>query len=135
MKNHKKRFKDKSGNPRYRLSEDEADILFKYRRIKQESEAQGLSVNDVHSGWIKSKEASLYFKNASFRSRDLKQFKEDLIQELQQYAPEFKYIEKPNVSDGHLLLISPADIHIGKLCKSFVSGEEYNKQKEQALLL
>ena len=26
------------------------------------------------------------------------------------------------------LLISPADIHIGKLCKSFVSGEEYNKQ-------
>ena len=26
-------------------------------------------------------------------------------------------------------MISPADIHIGKLCKSFVSGEEYNKQK------
>ena len=56
MKNHKKRFKD-SGNPRYRLSEDEANIILKYRRIKQEAEAQGLSVNDVHSGWIKSKEA------------------------------------------------------------------------------
>jgi len=26
------------------------------------------------------------------------------------------------------LLLSPADIHIGKLCKSFVTGEEYNKQ-------
>ena len=55
MKNHNKRWRDKGGNPRYRLSEDEADIIFKYRRIKQEAEAQGLSVDDIHSGWIKSK--------------------------------------------------------------------------------
>ena len=80
MKNHKKRFKDKSGNPRYRLSEDEADILFKYRRIKQESEAQGLSVNDVHSGWIKSKEASLYFKNPDHKQQDHKKLFKELIE-------------------------------------------------------
>ena len=49
MKQHNKRFKDKNGNPRYRLSEDEADIINKYRRIKQEAEAQGVSVNDVHT--------------------------------------------------------------------------------------
>ena len=128
-KQYSERYKGEKGNPRYRLTEDEANIIQQYRRVKEEAKSEGLDPNDVHSGWIKSKNASLYFKNASFRSRDLKQFKEDLIQELQQYAPEFKYIEKPNVSDGHLLLISPADIHIGKLCKSFVSGEEYNKQK------
>ena len=128
-KDFSERYKSEKGNPRYRLTEDEANIIQQYRRVKEEARSEGLNPNDVHSGWIKSKNASLYFKNASFRSRDLKQFKEDLIQELQQYAPDFKYIEKPNVSDGHLLLISPADIHIGKLCKSFVSGEEYNKQK------
>ena len=128
-KQYSERYKGEKGNPRYRLTEDEANIIQQYRRVKEEARSEGLDPNDVHSGWIKSKNASLYFKNANFRSRDLKQFKEDLIQELQQYAPEFKYIEKPNVSDGHLLLISPADIHIGKLCKSFVSGEEYNKQK------
>ena len=128
-KDFSERYKSEKGNPRYRLTEDEANIIQQYRRVKEEARSEGLDPNDVHSGWIKSKNASLYFKNANFRSRDLKQFKEDLIQELQQYAPEFEYIEKPNVSDGHLLLISPADIHIGKLCKSFVSGEEYNKQK------
>ena len=45
-----------------------------------------------------------------------------------EYSPNFEKVVKPKVKDGHCLLISPADIHIGKLCKSFVSGEEYNKQ-------
>ena len=62
MKNHNKRFKDKSGNPRYGATEDEAAIITKYRRIKQEAENSGINPNDIHSGWIKSKEASLYFK-------------------------------------------------------------------------
>ena len=47
MKQHNKRFKDKNGNPRYRLSEDEADIINKYRRIKQEAENSGVNPN----GW------------------------------------------------------------------------------------
>ena len=128
-KDHNNRYKEKKSNPRFRLKPDEADVLLQYRRIKEEAQQEGLNPNDIHSGWIKSKTASLYFKNQSFRTRDLKQFKEDLIKELQDYAPDFKYIEKPKVKDGHCLLISPADVHIGKLCKSFASGEEYNKQK------
>ena len=77
MKHHKKRYKDTSGNPRYRLSEDEADIINNYRRIKQEANNSGLNVNDVHSGWIKSKEASLYFKNPDHKQQDHKKlFKE-----------------------------------------------------------
>ena len=35
-KNHFKRFKD-TGNPKYRLTEDEAEIIHKYRRIKDEA--------------------------------------------------------------------------------------------------
>ena len=128
-KDHNNRYKEKKSNPRFRLKPDEADVLLQYRRIKEEAQQEGLNPNDIHSGWIKSKTASLYFKNQSFKTKDLKQFKEDLIKELQDYAPDFKYIEKPKVKDGHCLLISPADVHIGKLCKSFVSGEEYNKQK------
>ena len=62
MKSHKKRWKD-SGNPRYRLNTDEAQIINDYRRLKQEAQAEGLNPNDIHSGWIKNKKASLYFKN------------------------------------------------------------------------
>ena len=129
-KSFQKRYKnDKKGNPKYRLNSDEAEIIQQYRRIKQEAKSEGLNPDDVHSGWIKNKSASLYFKNRNFKAKELKDFKEDLIKDLEQYSPKFEYIEKPRVKDGHLLLISPADIHIGKLCKSFVSGEEYNKQK------
>ena len=116
------------GNARYRLAPDEVDIIREYRRIKEEAEFQGVNPNDVHSGWIKSKKSSLYFKNSAFRTNDLKQFKKDLVKDLKEYAPDFEKVKKPKVHDGHCLLLSPADIHIGKLCKSFVTGEEYNKQ-------
>tara|TARA_R100001443_G_scaffold11414_2_gene20969 strand:+ start:2071 stop:3129 length:1059 start_codon:yes stop_codon:yes gene_type:complete len=117
------------GNARYRLTNDEVNVLKKYRRIKEEAELQGVNPNDIHSGWIKSKESSLYFKNSGYRTNDLKQFKKDLVKDLKEYAPNFNKIKKPKVHDGHCLLLSPADIHIGKLCKSFVTGEEYNKQR------
>ena len=115
MKNHNKRWKDKGGNPRYRLSEDEADIIFKYRRIKQEAEAQGLSVDDIHSGWIKSKEASLYFKNPDFKKQDHKKLFKDLLDDLKQYAPHYNKIQRPKVIEPHLFFCCPSDIHIGKL--------------------
>ena len=59
-----------SGSLRYRLKPDEVDVLREYRRIKEEAEFQGVNPNDVHSGWIKSKESSLYFKNSAFRTND-----------------------------------------------------------------
>ena len=128
-KNFNRRYRaENKGNPKYRLTSDEAQIIQDYRRVKDEAKKEGLNPNDVHSGWIKNKSASLYFKNRNFKEKDLKDFKEDLLKDLKEYSPQFEYIEKPRVNDGHLLLISPADIHIGKLCKSFVSGQEYNKQ-------
>ena len=81
MKSHKKRWKDK-GNPRYRLNSDEAQIINDYRRLKLEAEAEGLNPNDIHSGWIKNKKASLYFKNPNFKQNDLKEFKKQLLNDL-----------------------------------------------------
>ena len=127
LKDHHSRHSGR-GNPKYRLNEQEANLIREYRRIQQEAENAGLNPKDVHSGWIKSKEASIYFKNPNFKEAHLKEFKQQLLKDLKEYSPNFNKIIKPKVKDGHCLLISPADIHIGKLCKSFVSGEEYNKQ-------
>ena len=118
-KNLQKKYKD-TGNPRYRLSQDEADIIHNYRRIKQEAENSGLSVNDVHSGWIKSKEASLYFKNLEHKQQDHKKLFKELIEEVKQYAPYYNKIERPKVIEPHLFFCCPSDIHIGKLCRSFL---------------
>lgn len=129
-KPHNKRFRSQDQeNPRYRLSEDEAEIIANYRRIQKEGHEANINPDDIHSGWIKSKGASIYFKNPNFKQAKFVKFKDDLINELKQYAPKFKEFVKYKVKDGHCLLLSPADVHIGKLCKSFVSGEEYNKQQ------
>ena len=128
-KDHKSRFKEKKNcNPRYRLKPEEAEIIDNYRRIKQEANNAGLNNNDVHSGWIKSKEASLYFKNPDHKQEDLKKLCKDLVKDLQQYSPEYKKIKHPKKIEGHLFFCCPSDLHIGKLCKSFVSGAEYNSQ-------
>lgn len=126
-KGHTKRYRD-SGNPRFRLTPDEAEIIQKYRRIKDEAESNGLNVNDVHSGWIKSKEASLYFKNPDHKQRDFKKLFTEIVDEVKKYAPHYEKIERPRVIEPHLFFCCPSDIHIGKLCRSFVSGVEYNNQ-------
>jgi len=51
---------------RYRLKPDEVEIIQQFRAIKQEANSLGLDDKDVKHGWIKSKEASLFFKNPNF---------------------------------------------------------------------
>ena len=50
------------------------------------------------------------------------------IQEAKQYSPKYPKLNYKKYTDGHLLFMCPSDLHIGKLCRSFVSGEEYNNQ-------
>jgi hypothetical protein len=127
MKDWSKRVK-KGGNPKYRLKPDEAEILYKYRRAKEECEREGLDPNTLHSGWIKNKNASLYFKQPKAEEKDFKKLSEQLLKELKEYSPLYPKIKRPNKIDGHLFFCCPSDLHIGKLCKSFVSGKEYNSQ-------
>lgn len=127
MKNYKNRFND-SGNPRYRLKPDEAEIIYQYRRAKDECEKEGIDPNSLHSGWIKNENASLYFQQPKPQETDFKKLGEELLSELKHYSPKYPKIKRTENEDGHLFFCCPSDLHIGKLCKSFVSGEEYNSQ-------
>jgi len=115
---------------RYRLKPDEAEIVNKYRAIKQEANSLGLDDKDVKHGWLKSKDASLFFKNPNFDGQQDKfnEFKRQLIDELKEYSPSFPTITRTKQREEHLLIIDPADIHIGKLCDAFETGEDYNNQ-------
>lgn len=126
-KKHQKRFKD-TGNPRYRLTETEAEIIRDYRRAIDECENEGLDPETLHSGWIKNKKASLYFRMPKPLEKDFKKLSKELLEEVKQYSPKYPTIEREKYKDGHLLFMCPSDLHIGKLCKSFLSGEEYNNQ-------
>jgi len=57
---------------RPRLKQDEYEALQKYRAIKEHSDEMGIDVHDVRGGWLKSKEASLQFKNPHYQEPDFK---------------------------------------------------------------
>jgi hypothetical protein len=52
---------------------------------------------------------------------------DSLIASLQGYSPKFIKLEQIVDSKSYLLVLDPADIHIGKLCSSF-EVEDYNNQ-------
>lgn len=114
-----------------RLYPDELEQINNYRRIHNEAIEQGLDPTSVKHGWIKSKETSLFVKNHQYeepKEKAVKELFETLINDLKQYSPNFKKIKRTPCNDGHLLVIDPADIHIGKLCSTFESGESYDTQ-------
>jgi len=115
---------------RYRLKPDEAEIVNQYRAIKKEANALGLDDKDVKHGWIKNKEASLFFKNPNFNGQEdrFNEFKDELLVEMAKHSPSYPTITRTQSEEGHLLVIDPADIHIGKLCDAFETGEDYNSQ-------
>lgn len=116
---------------RRRLSYDESDLITQYRRIKKESDDAGVNFEDVKHGWLKSENSSLFFKNPDYKDEAQKEneaFRASLLAEFSEFSPEYPEIKHKKKYDGHLLVISPADIHIGKLCTSFETGETYNQQ-------
>jgi len=59
---------------------------------------------------------------------DYLKLKDVIIKEMKAHAPKFTKLKRDKLSDEHLLVIDPADVHIGKLATSFECGEDYNNQ-------
>jgi hypothetical protein len=99
------------GVPRVRLSPQEFDLIKQFRAIKDKANELGLDENDVKHGWIKTKDASLFFANPSFNSG--KELDLD-FQKLLENAPKLK-TEKVNrnVYEGEFDKLVFTDVHIG----------------------
>ena len=113
---------------RPRLNDEEFEIIQNFRRIKEESEIQGIPINDIKHGWVKSKDSSLFFKNPKFQTVEKDAFVKNLIKDLSKYSPKFPKIKRDKSKDSYCLVIDPADIHVGKLCTAFETGTTYNQQ-------
>lgn len=116
---------------RPRLNKTEFEDLMEQRAIKKACEDAGVDIKDVKHGWLKSKDASLAFTNKEFESKEAQEFnilKKLILEEAANFSPQYKTFEYKESKDSNLLLIDPADVHVGKLCRSFETGEEYNQQ-------
>jgi hypothetical protein len=116
---------------RPRITEEEFEIVNQYRAIKKASDEIGINEKDVKHGWLKTKATSLFFKNPNFKDNSIEQMdsiKKSILDDLANHSPIYPIIKRERSKDSHLLVIDPADIHIGKLCESFEVGEDYNSQ-------
>ena len=115
---------------RYRLKEDEWNLIDEYRTDKKakslladECNEVGIDVNSVSHYWYKSKKFSIFAKPNEYTRDEFLKSIEDLISK---YSPSYPHIDYPKREDGHLLIINPADVHIGKFADSLETGEDYN---------
>jgi hypothetical protein len=114
---------------RLRLSDDEADIVQQYRDrhkfLAKNCDDNGVPIADVKSYWLKNKHISINVGTSQTNYMDMR---DQVVQDMQRHAPKYPVIKREKSKGGHLLVIDPADIHIGKLALSFETGEEYNNQ-------
>lgn len=122
--------------PRPRLTDKEYELFLKIKdndfiidqisALEQECKRVGIDVKDVRHYWYKSKKFSLFAKN---KVMTYEQVKDKLIEELNDYSPDYKHISREPLSNPHLLVIDPSDIHVGKLAVAVETGEDYNIEK------
>lgn len=92
-----------------------------------ECEAVGIPVESVKHGWYKGKHWSIAFK-ADEQGPSFEDMLKDHMDAVKEHTFEYPKILRKDIEQGNLLVIDPADIHIGKLASSFETGEEYNNQ-------
>ena len=93
--------------------------------LEKECQKLGIPVDQVKHYWHKGKHFSIFSKKKG--QPTYQEIRDELIQEMSEYAPEYPVIERHKERDGHLLIIDPADIHIGKIASKTETGETYDQ--------
>tara|TARA_R110000751_G_scaffold30833_2_gene78574 strand:+ start:1459 stop:2559 length:1101 start_codon:yes stop_codon:yes gene_type:complete len=126
--------------PRLRLSIDEVDMIRELRaqKIENINDNSALKVH-LHQRGIEEKDvvSVKHWQSASGEYRFSVVTKEnfglkekDIFEKvntfISQYAPAYHKLPEPEHKHPHLLVINPADIHIGKYAHEQETGENYN---------
>lgn len=117
----------------YYLNKERLALFNEMRNGGVIESCKGLEVDPstVKHLWKKTKNESVFVKNPLYtppEENTINDLRKDLIKDLQAYTPKFTKIKRDKLQDGNLLVIDPADIHIGKLASAFEVGEAYNNQ-------
>lgn len=102
----------------------------RYKRVNHhpalatECDSVGLPLENVSNYWFKGKQYSIHVKGE--KGKGYEEIRDEIIASMQDYSPVYPNIIRTNNTDGHLLVVDPADIHIGKLATAYETGDSYN---------
>lgn len=122
----------KGRNPRYYISDKQFEQLKELRQthaIREHSAEIGIDEDDVKHGWFKTDDVSFFFTNPNYKSKQREGFKEELLKLISEKSPKYPNLKRKEITDSHLLVVNPADIHLGKLASSFETGDDYTVEK------
>lgn len=105
----------------------EADKL----ALLDECERYGIDVSNVKHFWHKSKRISMFV--VAQQRPTYEAVRDELVAQMKKHAPRYPKLRRKKMTDGHLLVVDPADIHIGKLATIDETGFSYDKQKAVAM--
>ena len=96
-----------------------------HEALQEETSKVGIPIEDVKHYWYKGEHFSIFAKNKEIGFEEIKN---EIIESVMAHAPKYPKIAYPKYKDAHLFVISPADVHINKLCSAFETGDEYTIQ-------
>lgn len=76
-------------------------------------------------GWLKTDGASIHIKNKE-NLVTYDDIRDELVEAVKAHSPKYRKLERKKVKDGHLLVVSPTDIHIGRYSSESETGKRYN---------
>ena len=131
MSNWKKEYGEKKPH-RVRMSPEEfkdyqswkSEEKERLKGLKAEAKAEGIPLDKIKQYWYKSKRYSINAKGEG--DKTYQDLRDEIIEEMNKYSPKYPKIKRQPSKDGHLLVIDIADLHIGKLCSEFETGDAYN---------
>ena len=113
-------------NNQYRLKPDEVNLVMEYRQnkdLREECEKHGIPFHSVKHYWHKSKKFSIMAKGGD---PDPELLKNELVELIENYSPKYPDIQYPKYNDPCLLIVNPADVHIGKYGSPAEHDDPYN---------
>ena len=101
----------------------EEDTKLEHTALAEECENVGIPVDKVNYYWYKGKNFSI---NVKGERKGMDEIADLIIGEMKQYSPKYKpAIYKK--AENNLMVINPADVHIGKLVSAWETGDTYNE--------
>lgn len=94
------------------------------RALLEECSEHGIDVSNVKHFWHKSKRISMFV--VAQNRPTYEQIRDEHIAEMLKHSPKYPAIKRKKETDGHLLVIDPADVHIGKLAVKSETGYAYD---------
>jgi hypothetical protein len=94
------------------------------RALLEECREYGIDVENVKHFWHKTKKISMFV--VAQKRPSYEKVRDGIIKEMKVFSPKYPTLNRAKITDKHLLVVDPADIHIGKLSVWEETGYDYD---------